>query len=161
MRQVNRFLPNLVSSIGLFLVFIVSGCVTNTLDARKQERAEAYAALSREHKVAVDMGRVTFGMDTNAAYLAWGKPSTVAVNGAAQTWLYYGSEQRRHRSSTVRVHAANGTFTTETSPVIEETGTTYPHHVIQARITFQDGLVKEWSRRDRQSFEEDYLEHRR
>ena len=157
MRQLIRFLPALVSTTVLFLPFLIAGCATSTVSSRKQERAEAYAALSREHKVAVDMGRVTFGMNTNAVYFAWGKPSIVEVSGSAQTWLYYGSEQRHHKSPTIRT--ATGALAAQTAS-IDETGISYPHHVIQARITFEDGVVKEWMRRDRKSLEEDYLEHR-
>ena len=159
MRQAFQFLSLLVSTIFLFLAVLISGCTTTSLSSRRQERAEAYAALSREHKVAVDMGRITFGMNTNAAYIAWGAPSAIEANGTAQTtWLYYGSEQRQHKSPTTRT--AEGAFAALTGS-IEETSVSYPHHVIQARITFENGLVKEWSSRDRQSREGDYLEHRR
>jgi hypothetical protein len=137
---------------------MLAGCVTSTLNTRKQERAVAYAALSREHKVAVDTGRILFGMDTNAAYIAWGSPSAIEANGTAQTWFYYGSEQQQHKTTTVRT--ATGALSTPAGSM-EETSVSYPHHVIQARITFENGLVKEWLRRDRPSREEDYLEHHR
>jgi len=157
MRQVHGFRPNVTPSTLLLLALLISGCATNALNSRKQANAEAYAALSREHKVAVDMGRVSFGMNTNAAYIAWGAPSVVQINGSMETWIYHGSEQRRHKSPTVR--AANGPLSTQPAS-IDETSTTFPHHVIQARITFEEGLVKEWSRRVQHSFEENYLEHR-
>lgn len=140
------------------LTLSLAGCATSSIHSRKQERAAAYAALSREHQEAVDMGRVTFGMDTNAAHIAWGPPSAVEVNGSTETWLYYGSEQRQHQAQTVRV--ATGPFASQNSSV-DETGTSFPHHVMQARIRFEHGLVKEWFRRDRKSTDEDYLEHRR
>jgi hypothetical protein len=158
MRHVMQFLPSLVLTIVLFLPLLISGCATSTVNSRKQERAGAYAALSREHQVAVDMGRITFGMNTNAAYIAWGAPSAIEANGMVQTWLYYGSEQRQHKTATART--ATGASAAQTGS-IEETSVSYPHHVIQARIIFENGLVKEWSRRDRRSLEEDYLEHRR
>ena len=158
MRHVIQFLPPLVLTIALFLALLVSGCATSTVNSRKQERAEAYGALSREHKVAVDMERITFGMNTNAAYISWGPPSAIETDGTVQTWLYYGSEERQHKTATART--ATGASAAQTGS-IEETSVSYPHHVIQARIIFENGLVKEWSRRDRRSLDEDYLEHRR
>jgi hypothetical protein len=61
-----------------------------------QEKAAAYSVLSPEQEALVQSGEIERGMDTNAVYIAWGKPSQVSAqpasgnSGTDETWVYYG-----------------------------------------------------------------------
>lgn len=80
--------------LGLYLI-LLGGC--STLTARKQEKAAAYASLSEAARELVDQRRIQRGMDTNAVYIAWGKPSVVRTqppatnSGSDQVWIYNGN----------------------------------------------------------------------
>src|SRR5689334_18970243 len=85
-----RALPSFIAAL-----FFVSGCAsTNTVKARKQERAGAYAALSPEMKTMVDQGQIKVGMPMDAVYISWGPPAQILQSenpaGASTTWLYNG-----------------------------------------------------------------------
>lgn len=79
----------------MFLVMSLAGCATqSTVQSRIKERADAYASFSPEVKALVDENRIQAGMDTNAVYIAWGKPEEILEsgnqNGAFTTWVYRG-----------------------------------------------------------------------
>ena len=78
------------------LIVGVAGCVTrSTLQSRIQERSAAYSSFSPETKKMVDEGRIQVGMNTNAVYIAWGKPDEILQNGDQRgvftTWVYRGA----------------------------------------------------------------------
>jgi len=50
---------------------LFTGC--SAIESRKAERAEAYKALSSQHRVLVHQGIIDVGMDTNAVSFALGK----------------------------------------------------------------------------------------
>jgi hypothetical protein len=128
-------------SLGLVLL-----CGCSTLNARKQEKSAAYAALSAQQRDLVDLGRIEQGMDTNAVYIAWGKPSEViarpATNGGVgsdQTWVYFGDRP-------VLVPA----WTSVPDPYGYWMLDYHPEHHSQrytkAQVVFRNGRVVDWKR---------------
>jgi hypothetical protein len=78
------------------LVLCLAGCATqSTIQSRIHERDAAYAALPPDTQKMVDEGRIQVGMDTNAVYIAWGKPNQVLESGdqrgVSTTWIYRGA----------------------------------------------------------------------
>ena len=117
-------------------VALLCGCVaTSTIESRKHDNPAAYAALSPQQQALVNQGRVSYGMTTNAVYLAWGPPEEVLHrgdrNGEFTTWIYRGS------------------FLQETRYWV---GRRYPYLAydyeprtyIRAEIVFSNGLVQSW-----------------
>ena len=79
--------------VGLLAVLMLAGCATtSTVQSRRQERYAAYTSLPPDQKASVDQGRVTAGMNPDAVYIAWGKPSQIISGGSSGgegvTWLY-------------------------------------------------------------------------
>jgi len=74
----------------LLTTTVFPGC--STLGARKSERAEAYNALSARYRALVDEGFIDVRMDTNAVYIAWGKPYEIIrvdfPSGERTVWVY-------------------------------------------------------------------------
>ncbi len=71
---------------------LLCGCATPTLEQRRTERAEAYAALTAEARALVDRGEIAEGMGTNAVFIAWGRPTKAiareAEGGSEIEWRY-------------------------------------------------------------------------
>jgi hypothetical protein len=92
--RVNRWALALLG-VGLTLS---CGCATPSIEARRADRAEAYAAFSPEARALVDAGQITQGMDTNAVFIAWGRPTNVTVGGGDEVnridWYYYRNSLR-------------------------------------------------------------------
>ena len=120
----------------LLLAICLAGCATNsTVQSRIQERSAAYAAFPPDIKQLVNASRIKAGMDTNAVYIAWGKPDEVLEsgnqNGEYTTWVYR-------------------------SGYLEETrywvGRRYPHlehdyeprTYVRSEIVFFNGVVQSW-----------------
>lgn len=122
----------------LLLAFIVTvtavGCATDTIVRRKQERLAAYLELPVGQQVAVDQGRLLHGMSTNAAYIAWGRPSEIISEGSTTTWIYREQEFKEHKHITVYPMVA------------EEVKVPYARTVVRAQITFENGGVTSWRR---------------
>ena len=80
----------------LIAALTLCGCATSTIQTRKQERSAAYAELPAETRSLVDQGKIKVGMNLEAVYIAWGKPSAIvtgeSANGATTTWLYHGTQ---------------------------------------------------------------------
>lgn len=79
----------------LLLILALAGCATqSTVQTRIRERSAAFASFSPEVKSLVEQNRIQAGMDTNAVYIAWGKPAEVLESGdqhgAYTTWIYRG-----------------------------------------------------------------------
>lgn len=120
----------------LTAVFVLAGCATqSTVQSRIQERADAYATFSPEVKQLVSASRVQFGMDTNAVYMAWGRPDEILESGNQHgeytTWVYRGG------------------FLEETRYWV---GRRYPHlehdyeprTYVRSEIIFFNGKVQSW-----------------
>ena len=124
----------------LLATAVVTGC--STVGARKAERADAYNALSARYRALVDEGFIDVGMNTNAVYIAWGKPYQIMrvdfPSGERTVWVYTGatsepvsSSQYRHSSKTYS--ARRGTY--------EPTTTTILRRRTNGRVSFEDGKV--------------------
>ena len=74
----------------LLAAALVTGC--STVGSRKSERAEAYNGLSPRYRALVDEGIIDAGMNTNAVYIAWGKPYQIMrvdfPTGERTVWVY-------------------------------------------------------------------------
>jgi hypothetical protein len=85
-------LGNMRTCIPLILLAtaIAAGCAS--VGSRKAERVSAYNALSARHRALVDEGLIDAGMDTNAVYIAWGKPYEIMrvdfPTGERTVWVY-------------------------------------------------------------------------
>ena len=87
-------MPLRVFPLGLLLVaaILFTGCATSTIESRKKERFSAYSELPPEQRSEVDQGHIKVGMNMDAVYIAWGKPSGVwngeSSQGALVNWIY-------------------------------------------------------------------------
>jgi hypothetical protein len=77
-------------------------------------------------------------MTTNAAYIAWGRPSKIVSEGSTLTWTYREQELKEHKHITI--------YTTDRAVIPEEVKTPYVRNVVRAKITFENGLLASWSR---------------
>ena len=124
----------------LFAAWLAAGCSTDIVGRRMQERRAAYSNLPANQMVAVEQGRILPGMTTNAAYMAWGRPSEVISSGPTTTWLYWEQQLEAHKSITIR-----GGSIDSRSGFPEETSVLFPRNAVRAKIIFEDGLIREWS----------------
>lgn len=127
------------------LIALLAGCATTSIESRRAKRAEAYNALSADHKTLVDRGDITAGMNEDAIYIAWGKPDQVLRSGDQQgektTWLYEGTTTDTH-------------YYWVTFPTRDATGRTIlerrmaPHtefrDYVAAELIFQNGQLTKW-----------------
>jgi len=123
----------------LLTAFVATGCANDSIARRKQERLAAYSNLPISQQVAIDQGKLLHGMSTNAAYIAWGRPSEIISEGRTTTWIYREQELKEHKHITIS--------TPDHGAVIpEEVKTPYAHSVVRAKITFENGSLTSWSR---------------
>ena len=122
------------ASLILFAALVAIGCASDSIARRKQERLAAYSNLPVGQQVAIEQGQLLHGMSTNAAYIAWGRPSEIVSEGPTMTWIY--REQEYKEQKHVTVYPA----------VAEEVKIPYAHNVVRAKITFENGSVTSWSR---------------
>lgn len=120
----------------LLAVLFLTGCATtNTIDARKRERAAGYAALSPEVRALVDGGQIRKGMTEDAVYIAWGRPAQILQQedpqGAATIWLYEGGWMQETRYWSGR-----------RSPRLEHDY--FPRTYVRAEVVFVNGVVHSW-----------------
>jgi hypothetical protein len=129
---------------------LLMGCATTSrqrVEKRKQERSNAYAALPPEQKAAVDAGKVEVGMNMDAVYIAWGRPSQVLEGEGAQghvvTWIYQGTYYQPY------------SYWTYSAPWYWGYGRYYdpgPHFAydyhpvpyVRGEVYFERGVVKQW-----------------
>ncbi|MDW8310326.1 MAG: hypothetical protein RMK20_13210 [Verrucomicrobiales bacterium] len=118
------------------LVLCIAGCATtNPIEARKQERAAAYAALPPETRALVDAGQIRTGMSEDAVYIAWGRPHQIAqqqdANGLVTVWIYEGGwmQETRYWSGWRRPRLERDYF---------------PRTYVRAEVVFRDGRVVSW-----------------
>jgi len=117
------------------IILILAGCATRgTVQSRKQERANGYAALTPEFQKLVDEGRIRRGMSEDAVYIAWGKPAQIVqqedARGVLTIWLYEGGwmEETRWWPNYSR------------TPVNEYQPRTY----VSAELVFVKGVLESW-----------------
>jgi uncharacterized protein YceK len=116
--------------------FCLAGCLTvqSTIDSRRREYYAAYSALSPEFKAAVDAGTVKAGMNSDAVYIAWGRPTRLMSSGnksgESTTWIYEGYYLREYDYV--------GYYRTHYGYVSE------PY--TRAKVVFANGVVTEWQR---------------
>ena len=122
----------------MLLAAVATGC--STIETRKTERVSAYNSFSPQERALVDQGIIDVGMDTNAVYVAWGKPYEVLA-------VAFPSEDR-----TVWVYTGVATeevpyWEYRANPYVLGTGT-YEHQVayvgrrmVSGWVTFEKGRV--------------------
>jgi hypothetical protein len=120
----------------LLLILALAGCATqNTVQARIHERADAFAAFSPEVKELVQQSRVQVGMNTNAVYIAWGKPAEILESGdqsgAYTTWIYRGGflDETRYWVGWRQPHLVHDYE---------------PRSYVRSEIVFFNGRVQSW-----------------
>jgi len=125
------------AALVLLAGFLAAGCVISSADKREsriKERYAAYSALPPELRTAVDQGLIHNGMNMDAVYIAWGKPSQVFQSGNAAgettTWVYLGHYDANYW----------GPYYYAYTPVVYK----------RAQVVFANGIVKEWQTFGRQ-----------
>lgn len=125
------------------MALLLTGC-RSTIESRKTERAEAYAALPAEVKADIDAGRIRIGMGPDAVYMSWGNPAQVLESETAEghviTWLYEGGWMQEQRYWAYRTIGTGRDACAERYLVHDY----YPRVYIRAEITFADGVVQQW-----------------
>lgn len=120
----------------LFLlgVWLVTGCATSSIESRRRERADGFAALSPEFKALVNDGQIRSGMTPDAVYIAWGKPAQILQredqDGVVTVWLYHGGWLEETRYWTYNSRAPLNDY--------------QPRTYVSAEINFVDGTVQSW-----------------
>ena len=128
-----------ITPLSVLAALLVIGCAGDSIGRRKQERLAAYSNLPVGQQVAIEQGQLLHGMSTNAAYIAWGRPTEIVSEGPTMTWIYREQEFKEHKHVTI--------YTTDRGAVIpEEVKTSFAHSVIRATITFENGSLTSWSR---------------
>lgn len=134
--MISRYRDRVMKHALLFLLgsLLLAGCATSTIESRRRERADSFAALPPETKTLVNEGQVRRGMTQDAVYIAWGKPAQILQRedqqGMVTLWLYQGGwmEETRYWSHYYRV------------PINDYQPRTY----VSAEITFLNGVVNSW-----------------
>lgn len=125
---------------------LLAGCATSTVESRRQERYSSYSNLPAEQKADVDAGRIKVGMNTDAVYIAWGKPAEVLTGesskGTFVTWLYRGSYLQEYRYWPLHHYYCGRGFYSPPYLAYDY----YPQSYVSAEVIFEGGLVKEWRR---------------
>ena len=124
----------------LLATAIVTGC--STVGSRKAERAEAYNALAARYRALVDEGFIDVGMNTNAVYIAWGKPYEIMrvdfPSGERTVWVYTGATSEQVSSWQYRPTASPYSARTGT---YDRTTTTVLRRRTNGWVSFEDGKV--------------------
>jgi hypothetical protein len=123
----------------------LAGCATSTVEKRRTERQSAYQALAPEQRTLVDQGQIRAGMNEDAVYIAWGRPSqklqAEVAGGLTETWLYSGSTLEDRRYWTFREYRErDGTMRLER--VLENDYQIRDY--VSAEIVFTNSVVKSW-----------------
>jgi hypothetical protein len=131
--------------IPLFVCLSIAGCATsNTVEKRRAERAQAYAALTPEQRLQVDSGQIKVGMTPDAVYIAWGKPAQILESENAQgkitTWLYEGGWMQETRYWSYRQMGRGRDLYLERYLINDYQPRTY----LRAQLHFVDGHLKDW-----------------
>ena len=138
------------SAICITACLLLCNC-TQTLQDRIDRNPAMYAALSGPQKKAVGQGRLLEGMDQDAVYLSWGRPS--AIKEITRDDMHYEKWRYTRHMSVVRQdihigfnyghhHGYCGPFY-EFGPTIEHVPYT------AAVVEFKGGKVSSWERERR------------
>ena len=123
----------------------LAGCATQTVESRKHERPAAYAALPAALQSLVDKGEIKVGMNEDAVYLAWGKPSQILKSetaaGAVTTWLYQDTTLQGQYYWTYR-EVSYGDGRSSVQRYLDHDYQTRDY--VRAEITFANGAVTQW-----------------
>jgi hypothetical protein len=134
---------------GLFIGWLAAaalatGCATSSIQQRKTERREAYEGLAADARAGVDRGEIREGLDTNAVYIAWGKPTRVEHTTTAADeeicWEYWRNWTRVHPHWSYEPGPNGCYFTVEYRP------TTSSWKYESAWVVFRSGHVIRWGR---------------
>lgn len=121
---------------------ILAGCQTSGLARRKAERIDAYNSLDAESRARVDRREIQAGIDTNAVFIAWGKPTEVrTVDGSGDAeiaWDYYKRFTRQHPRWVFRQVHYGFYNTYDYQPVMTS------HSYLAGMVVFKDGRVVRW-----------------
>ena len=75
-------------------VSLFASCTPSTPQGRIEDSPSRYGSLSSKDKTMVSQGKIRTGMNQDAVYLAWGKPSAVSKGGSGdastERWTYTG-----------------------------------------------------------------------
>ena len=130
--------------LSIFLLLLLCGCASSTVESRRKERLSGYLSLSAEQKQLVDQGQIKVGMNQDAVYIAWGPPSEILESesgeGRATTWVYHGQWMEESRFWTYREVPQGGTVFLERHLESDY----FPRQYIRAEISFSNGLVTRW-----------------
>jgi hypothetical protein len=141
-------LINLLWCIGTAALLL--GCATPSLEDRKSERLAAYDSLSPALRATVDAGAIAEGMDTNAVYIAWGKPTRagheVTPAGEEIRWEYWQNLTKVHPYWSIEPGPGGYYATAEYRP------TTSSWRYLSAWAVFQNGRLTRWSTFPRPSY---------
>ena len=101
-----------VFAVAIGLTMLVTGCETDGLAARKQEKSAVYATLKPWQKNYIDKSVIALGFTPDMVYIAVGHPTKVepVVNPdgtKAELWTY------KNYFPTVEANALKYTYTTE------------------------------------------------
>ena len=129
----------------LLLAAALLGCATSTVESRRQERMAAYNALTAEERELVDRGQIKVGMNQDAVYVAWGRPSQVlqgesGAGGVTTTWLYHGTWMEETRYWSYREVPYQGGVYLERYLDRDY----HPRDYLSAEIVFAGGKVARW-----------------
>jgi len=148
---VHYSLPPLRAFIPFILLAAAVGMGCSTVRSRKTERAEAYNALSPRYRALVDEGFIDVGMNTNAVYIAWGKPYQIMrvdfPTGERTVWVYTGASQEKVSSWQYRPTASPVSSWPTSSPyrarpgTYERTTTTVLRRRTNGWVSFENGMV--------------------
>lgn len=133
-----------------WLLVLLAGCASSTIEKRRAERSAAYAALPAEQRALVDKGDIAVGMSEDAVFIAWGKPDQVLrrgdKNGESTRWLYEGTATDTHYYWVAQpVRLANGRTILDRrlAPRTEF------RDFVAAEIIFRDGKLDSWEMKAR------------
>jgi hypothetical protein len=130
------------------LAGLISGCAsTGTIESRKNERLEAYNQLNPEQRAEVDRGEIKLGMNPDAVYIAWGKPSQVlageSVRGPVENWLYLSTYYEGYPSWSYASYYGWG-YGHHYYATPYWGYDYYPRNYVRAEVRFESNKVIEW-----------------
>ena len=124
----------------LLATAVVTGC--STVGSRKGERADAYNTLSARYRALVDEGFIDVGMNTNAVYIAWGKPYQIMrvdfPSGERTVWIYTGATSEQVSSWQYR--PSGNPYSTRTG-TYDRTTSTILRRRTNGWVSFEEGKV--------------------
>ena len=130
------------------LAGMLSGCASSTIESRKKERLDAYNQLAPEERAEVDQGQIKVGMNADAVYIAWGKPSQVVAGESGQgplaTWLYFGTYFQGYPYWHYSYYGWGCGHPYYAAPYWGWGYDYYPHNYVRAEVRFENNKVKEW-----------------